>query len=277
MLPGGKFLPSLVLFDLDGTLLNRDHAILPCSIETIKQLRANGTSVCITTGRCLHGTRKVLQQLPTDLNMLTSIHNGAAILDGDRLLHQTPLARDSVYEIVKQAAPYNMKCSVQTLEHTYVNEDPGPYKDILDSHNISPIRLQDFSEIPASEKVLKIAVFDIEGRLKKFMQSFRQSIIAKEINLFQSGSYFADATSNQASKRHSGEWLANYYQVSPESVLAFGDQMNDSDMLKWAGKGVAMGNANPLLHRYADHITNCHNTGGISNFIQNYILANHSK
>jgi hydroxymethylpyrimidine pyrophosphatase-like HAD family hydrolase len=68
------------------------------------------------------------------------------------------------------------------------------------------------------------------------------------------------------------EKLAEYYQVSSDEVIAVGDNNNDIDMIKYAGMGVAMGNAENKVKDVAQYITATNTDGGIVRVIQEYIL-----
>ena len=60
------------------------------------------------------------------------------------------------------------------------------------------------------------------------------------------------------------------YGISNEEIMAFGDGENDIDMLKFAGVGVAMGNANDRVKRHADYVTDCVDQDGIKKALQYY-------
>ncbi|MEZ4607394.1 MAG: HAD hydrolase family protein [Deinococcales bacterium] len=65
--------------------------------------------------------------------------------------------------------------------------------------------------------------------------------------------------------------VARAFQISPHEVAAFGDEHNDLEMIKWAGLGVAMGNANPQLKEIADIITLSNDEDGVSHILEHWL------
>ena len=81
-----------------------------------------------------------------------------------------------------------------------------------------------------------------------------------------------ELTDKLATKGQALAWLCAYLNIEQRDVLAFGDSYNDLDMIKWAGTGVAMGNAIPELINIADVVTLTNNEDGVADFLEKHLL-----
>ena len=74
-----------------------------------------------------------------------------------------------------------------------------------------------------------------------------------------------------AGKKSGVKFLTEYLGLSRENVAAFGDADNDTDMIEYAGTGIAMENAAPHLKEIADHITLHHDKDGVAYAFRNIL------
>ena len=72
------------------------------------------------------------------------------------------------------------------------------------------------------------------------------------------------------SKRSALEWIAEDIGVDASEVVAFGDMPNDVEMLRWAGLGVAMGNAEDGVKSVADEVTADNNSDGVAQVLERW-------
>ena len=64
--------------------------------------------------------------------------------------------------------------------------------------------------------------------------------------------------------------LAREWGIAPSEAIAFGDQPNDLEMLRWAGHGVAMGNADPTVQAEADEVTDTNDHDGVAQILERW-------
>ena len=65
-------------------------------------------------------------------------------------------------------------------------------------------------------------------------------------------------------------WLADHYGVAQDETIAFGDMPNDIEMLRWAGRGVAMGNAADTVKEAADEVTTPNHQAGVATVLERW-------
>ena len=85
---------------------------------------------------------------------------------------------------------------------------------------------------------------------------------------------FLELFNREVSKGVALDFIAKMYGILQEEVVAFGDGLNDYEMIEYAGMGVAMGNAHPKIKEIANHITATNDEDGIADAIYELILEN---
>ena len=70
--------------------------------------------------------------------------------------------------------------------------------------------------------------------------------------------------------------LSEQYNISPDEIMAIGDSINDTEMITFAGLGVAVENAHPNIKKIATHITSSNNQDGVAKAIEKFILNRES-
>ena len=76
--------------------------------------------------------------------------------------------------------------------------------------------------------------------------------------------YYTEISNKNVNKWSAIEYLAKELDILPEQIIAIGDNINDMEMIKNAGKGIAMGNSNPIIKQCADFVTEDNNSNGVS-------------
>ncbi|MDH7571426.1 MAG: HAD-IIB family hydrolase, partial [Armatimonadota bacterium] len=99
--------------------------------------------------------------------------------------------------------------------------------------------------------------------------------LGPEVTVVRSSDQLVEIVAARASKAAALQWLARRWQIDAAEVLALGDSYNDIPMLRWAGLGVAMGNAPETVKRAADAVTLTHDEAGVAAAIERYALGRH--
>ena len=251
----------LVFIDLDGTLLSSSHEILGTSENAIRQLISKNIHVVVTTGRSFSGMQEAVKSLPFSLPSPVSVHNGALILDKQKVARKLLLKKDSIVDLVSKARQLKLHIGFQTDFETYLEEAMGRFEWIYKLHGIDPVIVEDLLELEID--LVKVSFYGDEDDVSSLLAHFDEGGKSEEVSLFRSGLYFADATAKQATKLHAAKWISKTLNLTSENVLAIGDQANDVEMLKWAEVGVAMGNAEDHVKKIANFVTRSNDDDGI--------------
>ena len=269
----------LVALDLDGTLLDSQLQIRRQTIETLQKVREKGVQAMIVTGR--HHTAVYPYWHQLDLELPAICCNGTYVYDfrNKRPLVGNPMTLQESVKLLALAREYAVHLMI------YV-DDVMAYES--DSPHIGRL-LKWSATLPEQvrPRIERIASFDRlleEGeRLWKFL-AFDEDVdalhafdseVSENLNL---GCVWS--ARNRIDIAHGGndkgyrlnEFIAQK-GISPQEVIAFGDQDNDKEMLKLAGLGVAMGNSRENVRECADYVTGTNDSDGIAEVLQRFILT----
>lgn len=239
---------GIVSFDMDMTLLDHaDYKIPDSAMRALELLREN-YYIVIATGRDLDSAFSV--GLKDMVKPDAVIHlNGTKITVGDTLIYEHLMDQDLVKRMLHFAEgkdfAIGMSCGD---EDYYINPEFVERHDIrrwgMTERNFKdPWKLL---ELP----VRTMAYIGTEEGCHEVEQAFPEV----KLPMFSSREG-ADIVEKQASKAEGLKRLCAYYKIPIENTVAFGDSMNDYEIIQTAGIGVAMGNGIDVLKQAADYVT----------------------
>jgi HAD superfamily hydrolase (TIGR01484 family) len=256
----GGWLPRLVALDIDGTLLKwvegagQSHEEIPPAVfAAVRRARDAGAHVVLASGRSPHGMSPIadLLDLPGEgadpLWVVSS--NGAVVF------RYPPL--EVVHEVTFDARP----AVAAVLEHhpdalVAVEERGVGYRvnrHFPDGELSGEMILADVDDLVA-EHVCRVIIRDPSATAEDFVElASRLGLHGTEYVVGWTA--WLDLSPVGVTKASGLEYVARELGVDAADVLAIGDGRNDIEMLRWAGRGVAMGQAVDEVHRAADAVT----------------------
>lgn len=235
----------VVASDLDGTLLSPNHALSPFAKETLKLLTAQGINFVFATGRHHLDVAQIRDGLGISAFMITSngarVHNTAGNLIFSHNLDQD-IARD-LYGMVYH--------NPDMLTHVYRDDEW-----FMNRHR--PEEERYFQESIFKYKLFEPGILETDGVSKVFftcddhemLLPLEEAINARwgdRVNVSFSTLTCLEVMAGGVSKGHALEQVAKLLGHTLKSCVAFGDGMNDFEMLSMAGKGCIMRNAHQRL------------------------------
>lgn len=237
---------KIVFFDIDGTLLDHDKKLPDSTKRAVKELQENDVFVAIATGR----SPFMFETLREELNIDTFVSlNGQYVVFENEVIYRNPLKRTVVKKLHETAKENNqtplvfmseatMKSSVANNKR--IEEAIGslkfPYPDVK----------SDFYE---ESDIYQALLFCTEAEEKPFTSEYDQ------FRFIRWHEYSTDVLPRGGSKAEGINTLMDHIGFKLDDVYAFGDGLNDVEMLNAVGHGVAMGNATQIVKKYADYIT----------------------
>ncbi|WP_207667621.1 Cof-type HAD-IIB family hydrolase [Lacrimispora algidixylanolytica] len=248
----------IVSFDVDMTLLDhKDWTIPDSAMEAIEQLRENYTIV-LATGRDMDSifSTAIRDRVKPD----AIIHlNGTKVTVGDEIIFEHTFDKSLLKQILKytEKTPYSVGTTVEDFDY-YINPEGVKAHDIClwgqSSRKFNdPYKLLELN-------VRTMAYMGDETGAKAMEEEFPEI----HVHMF-ADKKGADVVERKASKAVGLLRLCDYYKIPLSETIAFGDSMNDYDIIKVAGKGIAMGNAMEELKKAADYVTDPIDQDGIRN------------
>jgi HAD superfamily hydrolase (TIGR01484 family) len=248
--------PRLVATDVDGTLLDPDERVSPRAAAVVERLVAGGVGFVLVTGRPPRWIPPVVAQL--DVASLAVCANGSVLYDiaAGRVLWARTIVPDALARLAAAATQTLPGCRL-AVERVGDDAGPGPFvaePGYLHAWDDGDDVLMQRAEL-VSRPAVKLLIRD--PRLSSdAMVAALTPVIGYEADLtFSHPRGLVEVSPPGVTKATGLAEVARRHGVSASDVVAFGDMPNDLEMLRWAGHGVAMGNAHPALLEIADEVT----------------------
>ena len=242
VIPVGPPKFDLVALDLDGTLMRSDKNVAMYDANAIKRAIARGVKVVIATARPPRSAREVHQQLRLDTPIIN--YNGALIHNRPRNLHlfHEPLAAKTARAMVKMARKIDPEVvvTIEVLDKCYTDHD-DPNLQTETAKKFKPDYIGPL-DVPLSDNITKLMFLAPGDRLKAVRKAIMKEF-AGMAAFMESDEHVMQIAHVDVSKGRALQWVAASLGMPAERCLAIGDAPNDSDMLRWAGKGCAVANA----------------------------------
>lgn len=247
-----SFVPKAVALDIDGTVLTR-MGVLPSWVhESVRHVVDAGVPVVLATGRSWRATRPVVEQLGLPDGYAVS-SNGATVMryetarpELDHIAHAETFDPAPVVAAVLALRP-DVLLAVDQVEGYYVNR-LFPDGDLSGEIITRPV------EGMVAAPVTRLIIRDAEGSEKEF-EELAASLGFHGVEYCVGYTAWLDITAAGVSKASGLAKVAGWVGVDAADFLALGDGRNDIEMLRWAGRGVALGDAPPETHAAADAVT----------------------
>ncbi|PGV49792.1 HAD family hydrolase [Bacillus sp. AFS037270] len=249
---------KVLFLDIDGTLVTPDNRIEESTKEAVSQVQDKGIEVFLATGRPLHE----IDDLAFQLNIRSFIgYNGAnAVYKGEDIF-QEPLEPSLINRYLTIATEHNHDAVLYTnKENVFTNlEAPVIQKFIEVFH----FHKNEAYGPEFNRDVLGITLINLKPEDVPLYES-EAGIHLSQVNV-EGLKHSYDVIRDKINKGYGIQMLLKYLNIPKESAIAFGDGMNDKEMLQAVRESFAMGNGHPDIFQYAKHKTTDVSNSGIYN------------
>ena len=258
---------DLIALDLDGTLLTAGDEISPANRAAIRDSLAAGVRVVLVTGRGADTPAHIARDL--GLNLPVICCHGALTKDfaSGKVLGHIPVPLQYAKPMIEFAEQNGLDTAVYLEEHFHRVEGTHPYMDDMRGPN--------WLDVPSFAQILHSAPTFIRFLGHDAVTAIRETFSDCPVHFkYETWGDFEElaVTSMEATKKNALVRLCDDLQISRANVLAVGDSRNDVPMLRWAGIGVAMGNALPEVKSAVKYVTDTSEEDGVAAAIRRYVL-----
>lgn len=259
----------LLVSDLDGTLVGSGMRISARSREAVRGLAARGCAVAIATGRMIEAALPFVRELGVTQPLVA--YNGAWVrcLASGTDWHHRPVPQALVAPVVSALEAAGLHVNLYLEDRVHMRALTPEGEAYLAHARVEPALCGSW-EVLGPCAPTKILAIGPEDRVTAALAELRPRY-AGRLWLTQSMPTFLEVTHAEANKGAALAQLAARLGFEPEEVVAVGDNLNDLEMLAWAGTGVAMGNAHPELIAAADHVTASVADDGVAELIDHLV------
>lgn len=243
----------LIALDLDGTLLTEEKTITAETKRWIRRATEAGIAVCFATGRAFQSALPYAEELGLSTPMVTV--NGSEVWEAPhRLLQRTLLPHEPVLALRELALTYDTWYWAYSVEGVY-NKDH-------------------WTDRPETTEWMKFGFYTEDEKALAAVRAGVDAIGGLEVT----NSHPMNLECNPAGihKAAGLEGVCRLLGIRMDEVVAVGDSMNDLSMIRAAGLGVAMGNAQELVKHAADFVTDANDEDGVARVIRERVLEQRS-
>ena len=243
----GGFTPKLVALDIDGTLVDAESRMPATVKRAVGAVAEAGVPVVLSTGRSWWATQIVFDELQLPPGWAVASNGSKVITYPPVEVHVDHLFDPQ--DVIRQVAGLAPEALIAVEEGmSWRVSRPFPEGELH-----GDVVVESIEEL-ASRPVSRVVIRDPNSSEEKFQQ-LTDRLNLHEVAYFIGWSAWLDIAPQGIDKAHGLQRVVDELGLSASDVLAIGDGRNDIEMLQWAGRGVAMGNAPDDVRAAADAVT----------------------
>lgn len=262
---------KLLVLDLDGTLTNSKKEITPYTKEVLIQAQEQGIRLVLASGRPTYGIVPLTKILEMERfgGFILSFNGGKVIeVKTGKVLYEQALPPDIMPLLYRRS--YEAGLTILSYNGKYILTENAADKYVQYESFLTKMKIKetdnflDNLQLPAD----KCLIVGEPEELVPLEEKLRQEV-GSRINVYRSEAFYLEVVPKGIDKAASLERLLERIHIKREEIIAIGDGFNDLTMIKFAGLGVAMANAQPPVKANADKVTPYTNDeDGVAHFVE---------
>lgn len=253
---------KLLLFDLDGTLLQSDKTISSRTLQQLQQCRKQGILIGVSTSRSQQNCLGFIKELQPDIVISSA---GALVKYHDEYIYKAEFSKEETKDLIEKARNIcgrECEITVDTVDAHYWNYKIDPKQA---DKSWGDTIYSDFCDFELPSLKICVEIFD-----EKTARRLQDELPDCDCVRFSDG-YWYKFTKKNATKEDAILQMCDACKLTPEEIIAFGDDYADIGMLKLCGVGVAMGNAIDEVKCIADCVIGDNDHDGIAAYLENIV------
>ncbi|WP_100488274.1 sugar-phosphatase [Sporolactobacillus pectinivorans] len=267
---------KLIAIDLDGTLLNDEKKISLNSRHALLEAKKMGVKIVICSGRPIAGIREYLDFLGlNEAGNYAITYNGGLVQETDSgtVLSEKILTRNDIISLYTLSQKLGVPMNFIDRENVYCpippEGRPSLYGTVM--HSL-PFIGASMERLPGDLKVNKVVFCTEQQLLDSAIQEIPESFREK-YTLMKSRTILLEIMNRDVDKGRGLQALGKYLNIRAEEIMTLGDQENDLAMIRYAGTGVAMGNAIQKVKDAAQFVTKTNIEDGVAFAVEKFVLT----
>jgi len=262
---------SLLLSDVDGTLVTTDKVLTPRAHEAVLRLRERKIRFAITSGRPPRGMRMFVDPLGL-AEPIAGFNGGAYVAPDLQLLESHALSGDAAESAVNLLSRCGLDAWLYTGDGWYLRNPEGPHVARETRTVAFPPEVVALFDPLFATAVKIVGVSDDFARVKDAEKEIGR-VLGNAVSVSRSQPYYVDVTNPVANKAAVLRYHAVRLGIPPEEIATIGDMPNDVLMFREGGFSIAMGNASADVQKEASAITDSCDNDGFAKAVERYLLV----
>ena len=261
---------SLMLADVDGTLVTHDKVVTPRARAAVAELRAAHIGFTITSGRPPRGMKMLIDDLKIDT--IVAGFNGGVFVNPDlTVIESRFISRAVAARALEVIGQHKLVGWLYTDTDWFVPDPNGAHvaREAC-TVNFEAKVSSDFS--PLLDRAAKIVGVSDDLKAVAECEAALQSELRGQASVARSQPYYLDVTHPEANKGGVVEFLSRYLDIAPAEIATIGDMPNDVRMFEKSGLSIAMGNASPQVQAQANFVTLSNEEDGFAYAMDKFVL-----
>ncbi|HZS66883.1 MAG TPA: Cof-type HAD-IIB family hydrolase [Burkholderiales bacterium] len=262
---------SLVVADVDGTLVTEDKVLTPRARQAVRALHAAGIGFAITSGRPPRGMAMLVEPLALE-TPIAGFNGGAFVHPDMAVIEEHLLPAEVARRAVEVILGHRMDLWVYSAQNWLVR-DPKAAHVAREQWTVKfpPTVVHDLAA--ALEHASKIVGVSDDHALVARCEKDAQTALGEAASAARSQPYYLDVTHPAANKGTVIATLSRLLAVPADEIATIGDMPNDVLMFARSGLSIAMGNASAEVQAQADCVTDSYNDEGFARAMERFVLA----
>ena len=254
---------SIVFLDIDGTLLDSRHQIMPCTLNRLQYLHGRNVPIILCSARSPGGVNLIAKQV--GLHSPMACYNGGLVfdenstilrdvgIDPQQALRFKQFVSERFPELVVSAYLYDVWMA-ENPHHPLIQQE-------ADISQCTPLKSALEKAADAAPHIHKLLCIGDATQIRALQNEIPRYF--PHLLALRSKATYLEILSPESTKDRAVRVLLTHYDLAAEDAVAFGDNDVDIAMLQYCGLGIAMGNAPRQVKEAADYVTASNDEEGI--------------
>jgi Cof subfamily protein (haloacid dehalogenase superfamily) len=266
---------SLVVSDVDGTLLTHDKILTEASKAAVQKLHAAGIAFTITSSRPTIGMRFLIE--PLGITLPVGAFNGSSIVDAAmNPVEQHLIPSSAVARSLEVLGEFGVDIWLFTHDQWLTKNGDGQYvPNEKRAIKADPTLIDDFT--PYLSKACKVVGSSSDFEKLARCEAAMQQALGTQATAVRSQDYYLDITPPGQNKGTFVQTMARRLGISTDAVATIGDMHNDVAMFEVSGLSFAMGNASDEVKKHAKRVTYSNEEDGFARAMQIVLWENEGR
>ena len=268
MLNGRKI--SLVVADVDGTLVTEEKVLTQRACKAVKALRDHGIRFAITSGRPPRGMAMLLEALEID-TPIAGFNGGLFVRPDLTILSKKTVPIEIASPAIDLIRRHGLDAWVYSGNDWLISKPGAPHvgREAW-TVKFEPTLVADVAE--HLDEVVKIVGVSDDLQRVQACEAEAQASFGDRVTAARSQPYYLDITNKYANKGAVVEFLSAHFGVPADEIATIGDQPNDVLMFAKSGLSIAMGNASDEVKAQASAVADSYREEGFAKAMENFVL-----
>ena len=251
---------KMIITDLDNTLLRSEKYISEYTISVLKKCQTKGIKIVFATARSTQSASRIIEQFEPDIFVG---YGGALVQTGEKVIHRFDIPADISSKLINECLQAPEISSILAINESIALTNDTSQLEVKDS---SHYKYFDFKE-NNNMSYLKISLVAtnpcvVENIAANYPMCDMLRYTGEDLYRF---------ANRDAVKWNAIKSIAKHYNICTDTIVAFGDDINDLEMLSKCGTGVAVENAIDSVKAVADYICDTNDNDGVAKWLEKWL------